>query len=100
MRCPLWARFASWALVELRISLVPWFQLSNSRLLNSSFVLPIEMRFSSIVGIVVVAVPVFISALAISTTPSQSLNAFGKRDVVSEILNDIEDAITCVACNV
>ena len=51
-------------------------------------------------GIVVVAVPVFTSALAISTTPSQSLNAFGKRDVVSEILNDIEDAITCVACNV
>lgn len=74
--------------------------MSNSRLLNSSSVLPIEMRFSSIVGIVLVAVPVFTSALAISTTPGQSLNAFSKRNVVSEILNDIEDAITCVACNV
>jgi sphingomyelin phosphodiesterase len=28
------------------------------------------------------------------------LSAFGKRSTVSDILTDIEDATTCVACNV
>lgn len=56
------------------------------------------MRFSSIVGFVVAALPVLTSGLAISETTAQSLNAFGKRDTISTILTDIENAASCAAC--
>ena len=58
------------------------------------------MRFSSIVGGVLAALPVFTAGLTLSETTGQALSAFGKRSTVSEILTDIEDAATCVACNV
>ncbi|KAH8776915.1 Metallo-dependent phosphatase-like protein, partial [Hyaloscypha finlandica] len=58
------------------------------------------MRFSTIVGGLLAALPVFTSGLTLSETTGQSLSAFGKRSTVSDILTDIEDAATCVACNV
>jgi len=58
------------------------------------------MRFSSIVGGVLASLPVFTAGIALSDTTGQALNAFGKRSTVSDILTDIEDAATCVACNV
>jgi sphingomyelin phosphodiesterase len=52
------------------------------------------------VGGVLAALPLFTAGLTISETTGQALNAFGKRSTVSDILTDIEDAATCVACNV
>lgn len=51
-------------------------------------------------GVVLAALPVFASGLAISETTGQALTTFGKRDTVSSILTEIEDAASCVACNV
>jgi len=59
------------------------------------------MRFSSfVVSGVLAALPVLSSGFAVSETTGQALSAFGKRDTLSDILTDIEDALSCVACNV
>ncbi|PMD54294.1 sphingomyelin phosphodiesterase [Hyaloscypha bicolor E] len=58
------------------------------------------MRFLTIVGGLLAALPAFTSSLTLSETTGQALSAFGKRSTVSDILTDIEDATTCVACNV
>jgi sphingomyelin phosphodiesterase len=58
------------------------------------------MKFSNIAGLVVVVLPIFTSGLGLSETTSNALSAYGKRSTVSTILADIEDAATCVACEV
>ncbi|TVY71539.1 Sphingomyelin phosphodiesterase [Lachnellula suecica] len=56
------------------------------------------MRVSNLFTVVAVALPVFVTAVAISDTTSRSLSAFGKRDTVSTTLTDIENLVTCAAC--
>jgi hypothetical protein len=58
------------------------------------------MRVSNLFSLVAFAFPMLIDALAISDTTSNSLSAFGKRDIVSTILTDIENLVTCAACEV
>jgi hypothetical protein len=75
----------------------------NNRVIETSLFFisaSIKMRFSSIVGGVLAVLPALTAGLTISETTGQALSAFGKRSTVSDILTDIEDATTCVACNV
>lgn len=58
------------------------------------------MRFSTLTGLALSALPILTSALVVSDVTSQALTAFGKRSTVSTILTDIEDAASCVACEV
>jgi len=56
------------------------------------------MKLSVIFGLVTAVLPVLTTSFTISETTSKSLSHLQKRDTISEILTDIEDAATCVAC--
>lgn len=58
------------------------------------------MKLSNLVGLVAAALPVLTSALTISEITSKAAKTFAKRDTVSDILTDIEDAASCTACEV
>jgi sphingomyelin phosphodiesterase len=58
------------------------------------------MRFSNIAALVATVLPILTNGLGLSETTSNALSAYGKRSTVSTILADIEDAATCVACEV
>jgi sphingomyelin phosphodiesterase len=58
------------------------------------------MKFANLFGLVAVGLPILSSALAVSGTTERSLAAIGKRNTVSDILTEIEDAATCTACEV
>jgi len=57
------------------------------------------MKLSNLVGLMT-ALPVLTSALTISDVTSKAAKTFAKRDTVSDILTDIEDAASCTACEV
>lgn len=52
----------------------------------------------SLIGSAILALPFISSVLAFSETTERAVSAFAKRDTISDILTDIEDAATCDAC--
>ncbi len=59
-----------------------------------------SMKFSNLVALMGTALPLFVSGLTISDVMSKAATTFAKRDTVSDILTDIEDAASCTACEV
>jgi len=58
------------------------------------------MKFTNLTGLVISVLPFLTAGLVISDVTGKTLSAFGKRSTVSTILADIEDAASCVACEV
>lgn len=56
------------------------------------------MKLSFILAPLLLAFFSLSSALAITETTNEALSAFGKRSTISDILTDIEDAVSCTAC--
>jgi len=59
----------------------------------------IKMRFTSLLGLLAVT-PVLVAAFTVSDVTSKAASRYAKRDTVSDILTDIEDAAECTACEV
>jgi hypothetical protein len=58
------------------------------------------MQFSALVACVAALLPLLTSAFTISDVTSKAAATFAKRDTVSDILTDIENAASCTACEV
>jgi sphingomyelin phosphodiesterase len=56
------------------------------------------MKLSNFLSLVIATGAVLTSALTISDITSKAATTFAKRDTVSDILTDIEDAASCTAC--
>lgn len=60
--------------------------------------LTIAMRLSKVLA--GAALPLLVSTFTLSDVTSKAATTFAKRDTVSDILTDIEDAASCTACEV
>jgi hypothetical protein len=58
------------------------------------------MKFSTLVLGALGVLPALSSGITVSDAMQRSLAAYANRDIVSTILNDIEQATTCAACEV
>ena len=58
------------------------------------------MKLSNLVAFVSTTLLALASAFTISDVTSKAATTFAKRDTVSDILTDIEDAASCTACEV
>jgi hypothetical protein len=57
------------------------------------------MKFSQVFNFAIAALPLLVSAL-VSGTTENSIHDFIKRSTASTILSDIENAVSCDACEV